>query len=150
MEKMRIKKICPKCWVLKKMFAFCHGIHYKQVPDRLIPWPWHGRHVNNFSSSALVFHNNDVIMSTVAFQITSLTIVYSSFYSDADQRTHQSSASLAFVREIHRWPVHSPQKGLVTRKLLPFDDVIMIAHGDQKRDIKYIPLERWIVMLGFV
>ena len=43
----------------------------------------------------------------------------------ADQRTHQSSASLAFVRWIHRWPVNSPHKWSVTRKMFPFDDVIM-------------------------
>ena len=43
-------------------------------------------------------------MDTIASQITSLTIVYSTFYSGADQRKHQSSASLAFVRRIHRWP----------------------------------------------
>ena len=47
-------------------------------------------------------HYNYVIMGTMASQITSLTIVYSIVYSDADQRKHQSSASLAFVREIHR------------------------------------------------
>ena len=68
---------------------------------------------------------NDVIMSTMASQITSVTIVYSIVYSGADQRKHQSSASLAFVREIHRWPVNSPHKELVTRKMFPFDDVIM-------------------------
>ena len=42
-------------------------------------------------------------MDEMASQITSLTIVYSAVYSDADQRKHQSSASLAFVRGIHRW-----------------------------------------------
>ena len=68
---------------------------------------------------------NDVIMSAVASQITSLTIVYWSVYSGADQRKHQSSASLAFVGGIHRWPVNSPHKGPVTRKMFPFDDVIM-------------------------
>ena len=47
-------------------------------------------------------HYNDVIMTTVASQITSLTVVYSTVYSEADQRKHQSSASLAFVRGIHR------------------------------------------------
>ena len=46
-------------------------------------------------------------------------------YSDADQWKHQSSASLAFVRGIHRWPVNSPHKWPVTRKMFPFDDVIM-------------------------
>ena len=43
-------------------------------------------------------------------QITSLTIVYSTVYLGTDQRKHQSSASLAFVRGIHRWPVNSPQQ----------------------------------------
>ena len=66
-------------------------------------------------------------MGTIASQITSLTIVYSTVYSDADQRKHQSSASLAFVRGIHRSPVNSPHKWPVTRKMFPFDDVIMKA-----------------------
>ena len=70
-------------------------------------------------------HYTDVIMGEVASQITSLAIVYSTVYSSADQRKHQSSASLAFVRGIHRWPVNSPRKGPVTRKMFPFDDVIM-------------------------
>ena len=47
-------------------------------------------------------HCNDVIMTTMASQITSLTVIYSTVYSDADQRKHQSSASLAFVWGIHR------------------------------------------------
>ena len=64
-------------------------------------------------------------MTTMASQITSHTIVYSNVYSDADQRKHQSSAPLAFVRGIHRGPVNSPHKWLVTRKMVPFDDVIM-------------------------
>ena len=63
-----------------------------------------------------------------ASQITSLTIVCSTGYSGADQRKHQSSASLAFVRGIHRCPVNSPHKGPVTRKMFPFDDVIMNAN----------------------
>ena len=46
-------------------------------------------------------------------------------YSDADQRKRQSSASLAFVREIHRRPVNSPHKWPVKRKMFPFDYVIM-------------------------
>ena len=58
-------------------------------------------------------------------QITSPTIVYSTVYSDTDQRKHQSSTSLAFVRGIHRGSVNSPHKWPVTRKMSPFDDVIM-------------------------
>ena len=64
-------------------------------------------------------------MTTVASQITSLTIVYSTVYSDVDQRKHQGSASLAFVWGFHRGPVNSPHKGPETRKKFPFDDVIM-------------------------
>ena len=60
-------------------------------------------------------------MSPMASQITSRTIVYASVYSDADQRKHQSSMSLAFVRGIHWWPVNSRHKGPVTRKMLPFE-----------------------------
>ena len=72
---------------------------------------------------------SDVMMSAMASQITSLTIVYSTVYSGADQRKHQSSASQAFVRGIHHWPVNFPHKGPVTRKAFPFNDVIM-SHND--------------------
>ena len=73
----------------------------------------------------IIVHYNDVLMGTIASQITSLTIVYSIVYSDADQRKHQSSPSLAFVRGIHRGKVNSPHKWPVTWKMFPFDDVIM-------------------------
>ena len=78
-------------------------------------------------------HYGDVIMGAIASQITSLTIVYSTVYSDADQRKHQSAASLALVRGIHRGPVNSPHKWPVTRKMFPFDDFIMLG-------TQYIPL----------
>ena len=74
------------------------------------PWQWN--------------HYDDVTMSRMASQITSLTIVYSTVYPGVDQRKHQSPASLPFVRGIHRRPVNSPHKCPVTRKLFPFDDVI--------------------------
>ena len=79
------------------------------------------------SSQLVTNHYNDVIMSTMASQITSLTIVYSTVYSAADQRKHQSSAALAFVGGIHWGPVNSPHKGPVTRKMSPFGVVIMSA-----------------------
>ena len=75
--------------------------------------------------SGAAIHYGDVIMGAIASQITSLTIVYTTVYSDTDQRKYQSSASLAFVRGIHRGPVNSPHKWPVTRKMFPFDDVIM-------------------------
>ena len=64
-------------------------------------------------------------MGTMASQITSLNIVYSIVYSGADQRKRQSSASLAFVRGIHRWPVNSLHKWPVMRKMFLLDDVIL-------------------------
>ena len=83
------------------------------------------------------WHYDDVIMGAMASQITSLTIVYSTVYSDADQRKHQSSASLAILRGIHRGPVNSPHKWPVTWKMFPFHDVIitpgnLIARSRQK------------------
>ena len=74
---------------------------------------------------AVLMYYCDVIMSVMASQITSFMIVYSNAYSGADQRKHQSSASLAFVRIIHRWPVNSPHKWSVMRKMFPFDDFII-------------------------
>ena len=68
-------------------------------------------------------HYSDAIISAIASQITGVSIVCSTVHSGAHQRKHQSSASLAFVRGIHRWPVDSPHKGPVTRKIFPFDDV---------------------------
>ena len=64
-------------------------------------------------------------MNTMASQITGLTIVYSTVYSGANQRKHQSFVSLAFVKGIHRWHLNSPHKGQVMRKMLPFGDVII-------------------------
>ena len=84
-------------------------------------------------------------MGAITSQITSLTSVYSTAYSDADQRKHQSSASLAFVHGIHRGSVNSPHKWPVTQKMFPFDDVIMrcrwlastLRYYDTGRDIPF-------------
>ena len=53
--------------------------------------------VGSISDLCSICHYSDIIMGTIASQITSLTIVYSTVYFDADQRKHQSSPSLAFV-----------------------------------------------------
>ena len=90
-------------------------------------------------------HHSNVIICTMASQITSLTIVYSTVYSGADQRKHQSSASLAFVRGIHRWPVNSPHKGPVTRKIFPFDNVIMSStHRSRVIQTKFVCIRKYI------
>ena len=70
-------------------------------------------------------HYSDVIMSAMVTQITGVSIVCSIVGSGAYQGKHQRSTSLAFVRGIHRWLVNSPHKGPVTRKMFPFDDVMM-------------------------
>ena len=64
--------------------------------------------MKHFYQIVLTIHYSDVIMGTMVSQITSLTIVYSTIYSGADQRKHQSSTSLAFLWGTHRWPVNSP------------------------------------------
>ena len=89
--------------------------------------PRHNKGLTVCTMPLIVFilHYGDVIMGATVSQITNLAIVYSTVYSGADQRKHQSSAPLVFVRGIRRWPVNSPHKGSVTRKMFPFDDVII-------------------------
>ena len=81
------------------------------------------------------FHYRDVIMSAMASQITSFWIVYSTLLSGADQRKHQCSASLAFMRGIHQWPVNSSHNGPVTWKMFPFDDVITWYHTEAEAKV---------------
>ena len=73
------------------------------------------------------FHYDDVIMGAIASHITSLIIVYSTVYSDADQRKHLRVTGLCVGNS--PGPVNSPHKGPVTRKMFPFDDVIMYIQG---------------------
>ena len=81
-------------------------------------------------------HYNDVIMSAMASQIAGASTVYSTVCSGADHRKHQYSASLAFVRGIHRWPV--------TRKMFRFDDVIMHWHNQCWFIVNWTP---WVKLL---
>ena len=90
------------------------------------------------------FHDGDVIRSAMAYQITSLTIVYSG----ADESNHQSSASLALWGGIHRWPVNSPHKGPVTRNMFPFDDVIMLFICWQGYGLSHDPMGAFWVILS--
>ena len=77
------------------------------------------------TAMVLTMHYTDIIISAMASQITGVLIVCSSVSSGGDQRIHQRSASLAFLRGIHRWLVDSLHKGPVTWKMFPFHDVIM-------------------------
>ena len=108
----------------------------------------HQKH--NFQTCAIqriwyhIGKNTRILTSAIASQINSLTIVYPTICSDADQRKHQSSASQA-VRGIHQGPMNSPHKWPVTGKMFPFDDVIIerphafaftVTTGDCHKDLK--------------
>ena len=92
------------------MTIYYTTIHYK-LPCHL--WIWHFL----IAVNPCWHHYSDVIMSVTASQITSVSVVCSTVCSGADQRKDQNSTSLAFVRGIHRWPVNSPHKGPVIRKI---------------------------------
>ena len=107
----------PKDHVSMKMYFKIQIFSFKKMRLNMLSAKWRP------------FHYCDVKMGAMASQITSLTTVYSTVHSDAYHRKHQGSASLAFVLGIHRWPVNSPHKWPVTRKMFPFDDVIMLFRG---------------------
>ena len=120
-----------------------HGRQGHVYPTLSIPWilvawrrqdpghqqPWYclitprvfqpsSQHQKDWS---LIVHYSDAIMSTMASEIST---VCSTVSSGADKK-NQSSTSLAFVRRIHRWPMDSPHKEPVTRKMFPCDVVIV-------------------------
>ena len=74
-------------------------------------------------SECTPIHYGDVIMRAMASQITNISKVCSTICSGADQRKHQRSTSLAFVKGIHWSPVNFPHKGPVTWKVFPCDDL---------------------------
>ena len=110
-----LQRICLTWSILKFSNTFCWsfaiiGIVGK-IPLRFMPLQW--RHNGRDGVSNRQLH--DCLLNR-------LLCVY--------QRKHRSSASLAVVRRIHRWLVNSPHKWPVTRKMFPFDDVIMLyMHG---------------------
>ena len=109
-------------------------LHDNNIPGQIVLILKHTQSIA-FGLLQLQKKYNDVMIVAMVSQISSLTIVYSTAYSDADQRKHQSPTSLAFVMGIHRWPVNSPHKGPVMRKMFPFDDVIMTCNTFVKRDL---------------
>ena len=106
------------------LLAFVRGTHWWPVDS-----PHKGpvtREMFPFNTSSCNFILEPYTMYQWCSDQASLTTVYSTVYSGADQRKHQSSASLAFVWVL----VNSPHKGSVTRKMLPFDDVIMSSSSN--------------------
>ena len=83
-----------------------------------------------------LYHYSDVIMGRMVSKMTGVSIVYSMFVHARIKKTHQSSAPLAFVRGVHRWPVNSPHKGSVTRKMITFADVIATTDSSPWAQLK--------------
>ena len=94
-----------------------HDVYIIRILDALKNYPSHHQAES---------HSNDVIMNAIASQIICISVVCSTVCSGADEIKHQSSASVPFVRGIPQWPVDSPHKGPVTRKMFPIDDVVMV------------------------
>ena len=103
--------ICERLMLLSTGCSTHHALNTSPVCPRR---EWH----------MYMFHYSDVIMGSMASQITGVSIVYSTVCSGPDKKP--SSASPAYVGGIHRWPMNSPHKGSVTRKMPPFDYVIML------------------------
>ena len=83
---------------MKNALGKCNGINNK-------------KNTCDYIALLSISYYSDVIISPMASQITGVWSVCSTVCSGADQRKYQSSASLAFVRGIHRWPMDSPLKG---------------------------------------
>ena len=97
-RKKRFWNCCLSLNVLRAVFQCSKNAKYTWPVD---PFPLP---TAKYLPEKANFHYCDVIMGTMTSQITSLTIVYSNVY--ADQRKHQSSASLAFVWGIGEFPAH--------------------------------------------
>ena len=114
----RLSKQSRRRWFEKPSCAL--WLHYIVI-GRIASCP----DLETFGGLIRCLHYSDAIMVAMASQITIFTIVYSTFCSGVIQIKHHSSASMAFVGVMHRWPVNSGNKWPVTRKTFPFDDVIM-------------------------
>ena len=127
--------IISSCGIMWYIYPYSLGLFHWRWGDNLTfaQCQWsdikgYGQNEPEPKHSNELAHYNDAIMSAIVSQITSITIIYSTVYSGADRRKHQSSALLAFVRGINRWPGNPPHKGPVTRKWFQCDDVIMVTY----------------------
>ena len=92
----------------------------------------HNLKINGMFDCLDMRHYSADIISAMASQITGVPIACSTVCSGEDKRKCQSSASVTFVRGIHWWPVDSPHKGPVRRKMFPFDDIVMFHHFEEQ------------------
>ena len=125
----------PACWAGRNTIHFAVSLCSRLGDPNLIfgwKYEWSAKalctqknlHVffRTHCKTALL-HYRDLIMSAMASQIIGVTIVYPTNCSRAYQR-NTKSASVAFVRGIHRSPVKSLHKSPATRNIFPFDDAI--------------------------
>ena len=156
----RILLNCPQenatspfyCFFLSRLVQVMAWCCQTPNPDLNQRWPSFCDHIVLLRLSELTDwgpppkkkYYRDIIMSAMASQTTGVSIVYSTVRSGVDQRKHQSSASLAFMRRIHRWLVNSPHKGSVTRKMFPFDDVIMWLPFNRLFKCCFVPPQQWM------
>ena len=82
-------------------------------------------------------HYSDVTMRLMTSSINIVSSICSTICFGGHQRKHQKSASLVFMRGIHRWPVDSPHKGPITRKMFRFDDVLVKHMYVNKEDLHH-------------
>ena len=112
---------CGRIWLVRKWVHASTTCFPKYIWSHALMFQSFSLVTNNMTT----VHYSDVMISAMVPQTTGVSIVYWTVCSSADQRKHQSSTSLIFVRGIHRWSVNFPHKGPVTRNMFPFDDVIM-------------------------
>ena len=113
------------CWIKRAHFSVSLRFCLLTITHMIKLWRWLYFLIPYTLLRRFSKRYNDVILRAMASQITSVSIASSTVCSGADQRKHQNSTSLAFVREIQRAPINSPYKGLVMRKTFPGNGVIM-------------------------
>ena len=89
-----------------------------------------------------ITHYNDVIMSALVSLITNC------LFRCRSKKASKLRVTGLCVRGIHRWPVNSPHKGPVTRKMFPFDDVIMPHVLDSSQSNRWPLITRFTLQIN--
>ena len=89
-------------------------------------------------------HYIDVIMRAMASQITGVTIVYVAFiHAQIKENIKARRYWPLFVRWIHRWAINYSHKEPLTRKMFPFDNVIMNSY---LHSVDVHPTRRYLII----
>ena len=117
--RLMTRELTDDKWTFFHVMAWC-----RQVTNLCLSQCW-PKSISPYDITRAQRHYSDVIMGSMTSQITNLTIVYSAIYSGADQRKHQKLCVTGLCVGNSPGQVNSPHKWPVTRKMFPFDDVIM-------------------------